>query len=41
MTRDERIEEYYEESAWELAERVVDLEDELAELKGRMEGLEK
>jgi hypothetical protein len=32
MNRDERIEEYYHESAWDLAERVVDLEDEVKAL---------
>ncbi|MGW1547490.1 hypothetical protein [Streptomyces sp. NPDC002346] len=30
QSRDDRIETYYEQSAWDLAERVVDLEDELA-----------
>lgn len=28
MTRDDRIESYYQQSAWALAERIVDLEDE-------------
>lgn len=28
MTRDDRIESYYQQSVWELAERIVDLEDE-------------
>lgn len=41
MSRDERIEGYYHESAWYLAERVVDLEDEIEELRHRLEGLEK
>ena len=40
-SRDDRIESYYHRSAWELAERVVDLEDELGELKARLAGLEK
>jgi hypothetical protein len=29
VNRDERIENYYQWSAWDLAERIVDLEDEL------------
>ena len=40
-SRDDRIETYYQDSAWDLAERIVDLEDELEELKFRMTGLEK
>ena len=40
-SREERIEAYYDESARQLAEWLVDLEDELAELKARLEGLEK
>jgi hypothetical protein len=32
-SRDERIEDYYHQSAWDLAERIVDLEDELGEEK--------
>ena len=35
LSRDERIEELYNESAWDLAEAVVDLEDELLELRKR------
>lgn len=31
--RDQRIENYYQQSAWDLAERIVDLEDNLTELK--------
>lgn len=31
-SRDDRIESYYQESARDLAERIVDLEDEAAEL---------
>jgi hypothetical protein len=31
--RDERIETYYHQSAWDLAEKVVDLEDETERLK--------
>jgi hypothetical protein len=30
VNRNERIESYYQQSAWELAERIVDLEDSLA-----------
>ena len=33
MNRDERIESYYNWPAWDLAERIVDLEDENKELK--------
>lgn len=40
-TRDERIEEYYEAPVWILAEWLVDLEDELEQLRHRLEGLEK
>lgn len=40
-TRDSRIEKYYDESAIDLATRIVDLEDELAEIKARVAGLEK
>jgi hypothetical protein len=29
MNRDERIESYYQQSAWDLAERIVELEDDL------------
>lgn len=36
-SRDERIETYYHQSAWDLAERVVDLEDE-AEAVASVEG---
>lgn len=32
-SRDERIENYYNWSAWDLAERIVDLEDEVSRLK--------
>ncbi|MEU3986105.1 hypothetical protein AB0F77_39615 [Streptomyces sp. NPDC026672] len=39
-TRDERIEEYYHQSAWALAERIVDLEDELgADVDGMCTGM--
>lgn len=31
--RDERIESYYQESAWDLAERIVDLEDQVVKLE--------
>lgn len=44
--RDDRIETYYQESAWDLAERLVDAEDELevwkaqvVVLQDRVEGL--
>ncbi|WP_432157788.1 hypothetical protein [Streptomyces sp. bgisy153] len=33
-SRDERIESYYHESAWDLAERIVDLEDGTRKLEG-------
>lgn len=33
LSRDERIENYYQQSAWDLAERIVDLEDELNSLR--------
>lgn len=39
-SRDDRIETYYQESAWQLAEWLVDLEDELAELKENCDGAE-
>jgi hypothetical protein len=35
MNRDERIENYYQQSAWDLAERIVDLEDRLDEQRER------
>ena len=36
--REDRVDRYYQESAWVLAERIVNLEDELARLKRRLEG---
>ncbi|MFJ5103203.1 hypothetical protein [Streptomyces sp. NPDC088554] len=40
QSRDERIEAYYHESAWDLAERIVDLEDELgADVDGICTGM--
>jgi hypothetical protein len=39
-SRDERIETYYHESAWDLAEKVVDLEDEIgADVDGICTGM--
>ena len=35
-SRDERIENYYQQSAWDLAERIVDLEDEVKKLKDEL-----
>jgi hypothetical protein len=37
--RDERIENYYQQSAWDLAERIVDLEDGMKLLKEQSKGL--
>ena len=36
-SRDERIEDYYHQSAWDLAESLVDLEDENERLKAKVE----
>lgn len=33
LTRDERVESYYHQSAWELAESLVDAEDEVTKLR--------
>ena len=41
LSRDDRIESHYQESARQLAEWLVDLEDEVAELKARLAGLGK
>ena len=36
LSRDERIEDLYNESAWDLAEAVVNLEDENTELRATL-----
>lgn len=38
MNRDERIENYYQESARQLAEWIVDLEDRIEELEREIDG---
>ena len=40
-SRADRVEEWYQQSAREMAEEIVDLEDEVADLKARLAGLEK
>jgi uncharacterized protein Usg len=36
--RDERIETYYNWSAWDLAEKIVELEDEIERLEREIDG---